>query len=387
MVHTLPEEVRMLQATVRRFVTEKLLPLEKEVEERGEFPEEKRLELRSEAIRLGLWGYAAPRKYGGGGLNALADVVVHEELGMVSDPVGSRSHVLGTGLGWMGEYCDSATEEQNQRYFIPLLKGEKDAFIAVTEPDAGSDVRGIKTTAVRKGDSYVINGAKTFITFAATADFGLVYARTNGKDDRRGSLSCFIVDKDTPGFIVGKDIPLMGRRGVHSYEVFFDNCTIPLDHLVGKEGDGFSSVQKFFVRSRLNISARACGEAQRAFDMSKEYAKSRVTFGKPLSERQAVQKMLVDSFMGIFASRTMTRETAWRYDQGEDIAIEAALLKVFSTEMACKAIDRAIQIHGGVGYTKELPLEMMYREMRLFRIGEGPTEVLVWWAARQLFKR
>ncbi len=383
---TIPEELKQLQNLAREFIKRELLPLEKEVEERDEFPEDIRRPLRQKAIKLGLWNYAAPQEYGGGGVGALGDVLVYEELGKVSMAVGT--HGLFRSVGGRGEGAKEATDEQREKYIIPVIKGEKETFFALTEPNAGSDAGAIETRAIREREHYVLNGTKTFITNADRADFGYVFAVTDWEKRRQGGISCFLVEKGTSGFSIDRRIPVMGRRGVGSYEISFTDCIIPVGQLLGEEGKGGEIFGPFLSRNRLLISSRACGTAQRALDMAVDYARGRITFGKPIIERQFVQGMLTDTFMDIFATRMMNYNLAWRLDQGfKDLDGEIALIKATATEMSFRAVDRAIQIHGGVGYSKDLPLEMMLREIRIHRIGEGPTEVLKWFAARRLFRK
>ncbi len=380
----LPEELKQFQLLVRRFVRDELAPLEKEVEETGEFPEEKRIALRKKAIELGLWNYSAPVEYGGGGLGLLATVVAYEEQGWLSQGVGWSNGVIG-GVGEMLRYLVS-NEKQREKYYLPVVRGECESFIAVTEPNAGSDAGAIETRAVKSDGEYILNGTKTFITKADRADFGLVFAVTDWEKRARGGVSCFIVEKGTPGFSVTKIIPLMGRRGLSNCELSFVDCAVPAENLVGEEGQGFRQAMRILGRGRVSTGAYAIGGAERVLEAAKSYAKQRATFGKLLAHRQAIQQMLVETAIDIHASRLMAYEAAWEGDQGMDIRLKSTMVKVFATEMACKAADRAIQIHGGLGYTKDLPLEMMFRDLRLLRIIDGATELMNWWMAGRILE-
>lgn len=384
---TLPEELKMVQELVKQFVRKELLPLEKAVEEKDEFPEDVRRGLKEKAKKLGLWAICAPKEYGGGGLGALAKVVICEELGHVSVATGYQGGIVGGPRAgfWGLEELNYATDEQKEKYFLPIIRGEKERFGAMTERNAGSDLGNMEMRAIRDGDNYILNGNKMFITAVDSSDFGLVFAVTDWQKRGRGGITAFIVDKDAPGFS-HQLIPVMGRRGLHVYELTFDNCVVPAKNVLSELGQGLELAQAGLVGARLGCAAACLGMAQRALDMAKSYAKQRVTFGQTLAKRQFVQSMVVDSETEIYASRLMLYHLAWEYDQGIDVTTKIMMVKPFVTEMAVRVIDRAIQIHGGYGYTKELPLEMMYRDARLFTIGDGASEVLRWAAARRLLR-
>ncbi|MFC2031874.1 acyl-CoA dehydrogenase family protein [Chloroflexota bacterium] len=379
---TLPEEISQLRLLARRFIRQELLPLEKQVEETGEFPKELRGKLKQKAVELGLWNYSAPVEYGGGGMGILAVAVVHAELGWVSQSLGLVGDVIGVGSEY---YLSRVTEEQKKKYLLPLVGGEKEFFAAMTEPNAGSDVSNMETRADKRGDSYILNGTKIFITNADRADFGLVWVVADWQKRAKGSITCFIVDRDTPG-MTARHITMLGRHGASTCEVNFVDCVVPEKNILGELGGGLSMIRQGLVLTRIAAAAYCIGAAERVFQISREYAKQRVTFGKTLAERQLVQSMLVDTAMDIYASRMMLYNVAWEADQGIDVQQTATMLKIFATEMACRAADRGIQIHGGYGYNKELPLELIYRDVRLMRIGDGATEVLKSWLGTRLLE-
>lgn len=386
---TLPEELKMLQAVTRRFVQEELLPVEKQVEQTGEFPEEIRLPLKKKAIALGLYSCAMPAEYGGGGLGTMGRVVVSEELGKVSVAVGLAGGIIGGTRSTAGGVTDAefATPEQLEKYVLPVIRGEKECWMALTESNSGSgDLGMMETRAVKDGDNYIINGTKIFITAIDISDFGYVLAVTDPERKRNGGVTCFIVDNDNPGLIIGRHIECMGRRGLKSYELVFDNCLVPAGNIFGVIGGGMDIFVADMNSVRLCVSATCLGMAQRALDMSKSYAKERITFGQPLSRRQSIQEMIVYAETSIHASRLMLHHTAWEADQGIDVTHRVMMLKAHVPKVACRIIDDAMQIHGGFGYSKDLPLEMMYRDARLYMIGDGAVQVLEWAAARNLLR-
>ncbi|MFC1929424.1 acyl-CoA dehydrogenase family protein [Chloroflexota bacterium] len=378
---TLDEALKMIQGLARKFIQEELLPLEKHVEETGEFSDDIRRRLRKKAVDLGLWSYQTPIEYGGGGVGLLGSVLIAEELGRVSQAVGLQGGVIGEGRETRLLDCN---EQQKKEYLLPCIRGEKELFTGLTEPNAGSDTKALETRAVKEGNSYVINGTKTFITMADRADFGLVFAVTDPEKRARGGITCFIVDKGTPGFSISREIKTFGRSGLGVFELHFDNCVVPEGNVLGQVGHGLRIILRGLTKSRVRLAAYSVGAAERAQEMAMDYAKKRVTFGKPLAERQSIQNMLVDNATNIYASRMMTYNTAWEADQGMDLRTKAMMIKVFATEMACKVVDNAIQIHGGYGYSKDLVLEMIYRDVRMFRIADGATEMGKHWIASRL---
>jgi acyl-CoA dehydrogenase len=272
--------------------------------------------------------------------------------------------------------------DMREKYLFPVLRGERHGCFAQTEPDAGSDPGSMRTTAVRDGNFYVINGTKRFITRAEYADFAQVMAATDRAKGSHGGISCFIVDMNTPGVkITARHETMMGDRPC---EILFDNVRIPASHLVGEEGGGFKLGQKFLGAGRILHCARSLGVAERCLEMSVSYAKQRVTFGKPLSERQAIQFMLVDAYTEMKAARLMIYEAATKMDAGEDVRVDLYVMKGFVDEMAFRVVDRCMQIHGGIGLTTELPIEKFWRQQRGFCITEGVTEVMKMATARHI---
>ncbi len=378
---TITEELKQHQALVRTFIQKELLPLEREVEERDVFPEDLRRRLRKKAVELGLWNYYTPVKFGGAGLGGLALVLVCQELGKVSIALGQQGGVIGVARE---SFLFDANDAQKEKYLYPYLRGEKEFFIAITEPNAGSDTSNIVTTAVKRGDRYILNGTKTLITMAQRSDFGVILAVTDLTKRKRGGITCFFVDKGTPGFSVSRKLPTMGRRGLDTCELSFIDCAVPKENILGEEGRGLKVALRGLVEDRLIITGCCLGAAQRVYEMSVDYARQRITFSQPLAKRQMIQSMILNMARDIWAVRMMVYNTAWEYDQGLDVRVKAAMVKAFAAEMACRAVDSAMQIHGGYGYCKDMVLEMIYRDVRASRMGGGAVEVLESWAASQL---
>ena len=377
------EEHRMLKDLVANFVRDELLPLEKGVLERedkgqgltiGE-AEHKRLDEVSR--KLGLWGLDAPEDIGGSDLPAVAMVGVNEELGRTVTP-----YTLPPDSPNLRMMMATVTPEQRQAYLAPYVRGETVSAIGISEPGAGGDPAGMITRAERDGDDWVINGRKIWISRAATADFTILMAVTNKDKGSRGGISAFLVDKGTPGFNVVRPIPMIG--GAVTYEVLLEDCRVPAWKMLGTEGNGFAPMQLRLGTRRIEMAAWSIGMAQRALDMIIDYAPQRVTFGMPLSERQAVQWWVADAATQIHAARLMTYDCAWKLDQGRDVRKEISMIKAFATEMAYKVVDNAMQCHGAMGMTKELPLQQMLLKLRTMRIYDGPTEVHKWVVARNL---
>lgn len=367
--YVLPDELVMLRQLVKDFVKAEVLPAEAEMgHEETDLPPEKLRPLQEKAKALGLWCLAAPEEYGGQGLSAIALAVVAEE---------SHKHRNGNynaALGAFGYEPPNAlyagTQDQIDRFVIPTVAGERRGFFAITEPNGGSDpARAIRTSATQRGSDWVLNGEKIFISDVGLADYGVVIARTG---PGRGGLTSFIVEKGMPGF-AWQAIPVI--RPSYPYQLHFDNVVVPAANVLGVEGKGFDVAQSWLVRGRVYYAAGCIGIAQCALDMAIAHAKIRSTFGDALANRQAVQWMIVDSEMELRAARWLTWEAAWKVDRGESARMEASIAKVVATETAGRVVDRAIQILGGMGVSRDLPLERWYRELRIKRIGEGPSEV------------
>lgn len=383
----LPEEIQMLRSLVRKFVRKELMPYEKLVIEREAnrglspdpvLPVEIEQELLKKAKEAGLWGIDVPKEYGGMGLGALAHVVVIEELRktivpFIFPPDAPNLHFL----------IDCCNEEQREKYLLPYARGEKKSCLALTEPAAGSDAGGIQMRAIRKGNKWVLNGTKIFISNAPKADFIITLAVTDPEKRQRGGITAFLVDRDTPGLSIPSSYPTIGE--LHPYEVVYDNVEVDDSQVLGEVGHAFIPLQNRLGVRRLEIAARCIGLAERCLEMMIEFANTRSTFGQLLKERQTVQNWITDTYTEIHMTRLLVYETAWKVDSGiKDVRMEASTAKWYATEMLSRVADRAIQLHGGMGLTKELPLEYIYRLARIYRIVEGPTEIHRWTVARRL---
>ncbi len=380
----IPENLRMTVETVRRFVKQDLEPISRQVEEEDRIPEDVIQKMRD----LGLFGLGIPEEHGGLGLGCLGECLVYEEMGKVN---ACFRTIIGTnnGIGSQGIVLDG-TSEQKQQYLPKLASGELIGCFALTEPEAGSDAANLKTTAELKGSHWVLNGRKHFITNGDIADVATVFALTDRAKRAKGGITAFIVEKTFPGFYVGTIERKMGMRGSHTCELIFDNCLVPKENVVGGEeniGKGFRTAMKTLDRGRLTMGASTMGSAQKLLDLSIDYARQRVQFGKPISHFQAIQLMLADMATNIYAARQMVYHAAWLKDTTNSSVIkEAAMVKLFCTEMANRVADMAVQIHGGMGYMKDYPVERYYRDLRLTRIYEGTSEIQRLVIARELLK-
>ncbi|MBP8310830.1 MAG: acyl-CoA dehydrogenase [Burkholderiaceae bacterium] len=377
----LDHEHRMLADLVTRFVDEELIPLEKNIlarEAAGQghaltAEEYARVDRRSRD--LGLWGLDAPEEMGGSNLPVLPMVAVNEAIGRTIVP-----YTLPPDSPNLRMLMLTASPSQKERYLEPYARGEMVSAIAISEPGAGGDPAAMKSKAERQGDHWVLNGRKIWISRAEAADFTIVMASSNREKGSRGGISAFIVDKGTPGFNIERKIPMLG--GHYTYEISLENCRVHEGQLLGEEGRGFAPMQERLSTRRVQMAAWCIGRAQRALDMMVEYAPQRSTFGVPLSERQAVQWWIADAATRIHACRLMTYEAAWRIDNKRDARTQVSMIKAYATEMAWEIIDRAMQLYGAMGMTKELPLQQMANDVRLQRVYEGPTEVHKWVVAR-----
>ena len=377
----LPEELRLLKATLRRFVDSELIPIERKSTDGEQIKPDYLKRFEDRAKELGIWQLDVPTEYGGGGMSVLARVVVWEELSRTV-AIPARGDGI-TGPSARG-ILYSLEGEMKQKYLLPLLRGEKKACFAQIEPDAGSDPGSMRTTAVRDGDHYVINGVKRFITGAGEADFMQLMVATDRTKGSRGGISCFIVDMDAPGVKLGACYETM--MGDEPWEIVLDNVRVPASHRVGTEGEGMRFGQQWLNIGRLKHGARALGVAERCLEMATSYAKQRSTFGRPLAERQAVQWMLADMFIELQAARLLVYKTATRLDRGEEAREDAYVAKYYADEMAFKTADACMQIHGGIALTTDLPIEKMWRQQRSFRITEGASEVMKMVIARHVLK-
>jgi acyl-CoA dehydrogenase len=376
----LPSELVLLRDTLRRFVDTELIPIEMQAMDGPDLKPEIRRRLEAKTRELGLWLLEVPADYGGQELSQLAITVINEEL--------ARTVALpARGPGIFGPEVRSIllalNEEQKQKYLHPVLSGEKTTAFAQTEPDAGADPGGMRTTAIRNGDHYVINGYKRFIAHAKGADFLQLVAATDKAKGSRGGLTVFLVDMDSPGVsIAGQTVHMMGDV---TYEIALDDVRVPVENRIGNEGDGMKAAQTWINANRVNQAARGLGVAARCLEMITSYSKQRSTFGRPLESRQAVQFAVADLYTKMQAGQLLTYRTAARFDAGKLSRHETFMIKIFCTELGFEAADRCMQFHGGLGTATEMPIEKMWRQSRSFMITGGPVEIMRASLAREVF--
>ncbi|MCG5073952.1 acyl-CoA dehydrogenase family protein [Paraburkholderia tagetis] len=364
------ETMNVLLDNVARFVRERLVPNEERVAETDEIPADVVNDMKS----MGLFGLTIPEAYGGLDLTMEEEVLVMFELGKTSPAFRS---IIGTtvGIGSQGIVIDG-TEEQKATWLPKLATGEIIASFALTEPGSGSDAASLKTRAERHGDHYVVNGTKRFITNAPQAGMFTLMARTNPDEARAGGITAFIVDAKTPGISFGKRDRKMGQKGAHTCDVIFEDVKVPAANIIGgKEGVGFKTAMKVLDKGRIHIAAICVAVAQRMLDDALRYAMEREQFGQPVGEFQLVQAMLADSQAELYAARCMVLDAARRRDEGRNVSTEAACAKLFASEMCGRVADRAVQIFGGAGYMADYGIERFYRDVRLFRIYEGTSQI------------
>jgi acyl-CoA dehydrogenase len=364
------ETLQILLDSLRQFVGEVLIPRENEVADTDAIPQD----IVQQMQAMGLFGLTLPEEFGGLGVTMEEEVNIAFELGRTSPAF--RSYIgTNNGIGSIGILLDG-TAEQKEHYLPKLASGELLSSFCLTEPDAGSDAASLKTSAVRDGDSYILNGTKRFITNAPHAGIYTVMARTSTEIKGAGGISAFIVERGTPGVSLGKPDHKMGHKGAHTCDVIFENARVPANQLIGGvEGVGFKTAMKVLDKGRLHIAALSVGAAERMLDDALRYALERKQFGKPIAEFQLIQAMLADSKAEIYASRCMVLDAARKRDDGHNVSTEASCAKMFSTEMCGRVADRCVQIHGGAGYVSEYAIERFYRDVRLFRIYEGTTQI------------
>ena len=365
---TLPEDVLLMRDTVRRFVVEQLDPLSETVEEEERIPESVIRQMRE----LGLFGMAIPEEFGGLGLSALAQCVVMEQLSRAN--LSFRIMITtNNGIGSLGLLL-GGTEEQKQEHLPLLAAGERIGCFALTEPEAGSDVSNIRTTAERDGDHYLLNGNKIWITNADVAHYFTIMATVDRKLGPKG-LTAFFVERDAPGLTVGRKEPKMGLHGTQVREVILDDCRVPTTSLLGEVGKGFRLAMKVLDHGRLSIAASAVGAAQRLVEAMVEHATTRVQFKRPISDNQAIQWMLADSETEVAAARGLVHHAAWKKDSGQPATKECSMAKLYATEMASRVADRAVQVFGGMGYMTGNIAERYFRDLRVYRLYEGTSEI------------
>jgi len=374
------ETISQLIGLVERFVRERLVPNENKLEEEAELPEDILKEMKA----LGLFGLTIPEEYGGLGLTMEEEILIAIALGRTSPAFRS---VMGTnnGIG-SAAIVFNGSEEQKQKYLPRYSSGEWISCFCLTEPEAGSDAASLKTTARREGDHYILNGTKRYITNAIIADTFNVMARTNPDIQGAHGISSFIVERGTPGITLGPVDKKMGQAGSKTCDVTFEDCPVPAENLIGEEGEGFVTAMKVLDRGRLHISGVSVGVAERLITDALDYALQRKQFGQPIAEQQLIQAMLADSQTETYAAKCMTLETARQRDNGENVSTESSACKLFATEMVGRVADRSVQIHGGAGYMSEYAVERFYRDVRLFRLYEGTSQIQQIIIARNMIK-
>jgi butyryl-CoA dehydrogenase len=364
----LTEEQKLLERTVREFAEAEVKPLAAEIDETGQFPRET---LRK-AAELGLTGISVAEEWGGAGMDHMSYAIVMEEIARVC---ASTSVILSVQNSlYCGTLEKFGTDEQKKEFLVPFARGEKIGCYALTEPQAGSNAAALATKAVRKGDRYVVNGTKAWITNGGAADAGVIYVNTQPEKGEKG-ITALVIEKGTPGFAVGKEEKKLGIHATACVELSFVDCEVPAANRIGNEGDGYKIALTTLDGGRIGIASQATGIAQGAFEAALAYARERQAFGHPIAEFQAIQFMLADMATEIDAARLLARRAAWKQDTGARFSMEAAIAKLFASEMATRVAHKAIQIHGGNGYSREYPVERAYRDARITEIYEGTSEI------------
>ena len=364
----LTEEQKLLQQTVREFAETEVRPLAAEIDETGRFPRE----TFQKAAELGLAGVALPDEEGGAGFDHVAYTIAIEEISRVCASTGVILSVQNS------LYCDPVhrfgTEEQKKKFLVPFARGEKIGCYALTEPQAGSNAAALQTKAVRKRDKYIVNGTKAWITNGAVADAAVVYVNTDAAKAEKG-ITALVIEKGTPGFQVGKEEKKLGVHASACCELSFTDCEVPVANRLGNEAEGYKVALSTLDGGRIGIASQAVGIAQGAMEAALAYAKDRKAFGHPIGDFQAIQFMLADMATEIDAARLLARRAAWKEDIGARFTMEASIAKLFASEMATRVTHKAIQIHGGYGYSREYPVERAYRDARITEIYEGTSEI------------
>jgi butyryl-CoA dehydrogenase len=364
----LSEEQKLLQKTVREFAESEVKPLAKELDEMGRFPRD----TFKRAAELGLTGVALPEAEGGAGFDHIAYSIVVEEISRCCASTGVILSVQNS------LYCDPihrfGSEEQKKRFLLPFARGEKIGCYALTEPQAGSNAAALQTKAIKKGDKYVINGTKAWITNGGAADAAIVYVNTDPPKGEKG-ITALVVEKGTLGFKVGKEEKKLGINATACCELIFSDCEVSVSNRIGNEGEGYKVALSTLDGGRIGIAAQATGIAQGAFEAALAWSQQRMAFGHPISQFQAIQFMLADMSTEIDAARLLVRKAAWKQDTGARFSMDAAIAKLFASEMATRVTHKAIQIHGGYGYSREYPVERNYRDARITEIYEGTSEI------------
>ncbi len=364
----LTEDQKLLQRTVREFAEAEVKPHARELDETGHFP----LDIFQKAAELGLTGVAIPESEGGAGMDHISYAIVIEEISRVCASTGVILSVQNS------LYCDPihrfGTPAQKEKFLAPFARGEKIGCYGLTEPQAGSNAAALTTKAVLKDDRYVINGTKAWITNGGAADAVILYVNTQPEKGEKG-ITALVVEKGTPGFAVGKEEKKLGIHATACTELVFTDCEVPAANRIGAEGEGYKVALSTLDGGRIGIAAQATGIAQGAFEAALSYAQQRQAFGHPISDFQAIQFMLADMTTELDAARLLVRRAAWKQDSGARFSMEASIAKLFASEMATRVTHKAMQIHGGYGYSQEYPVERAYRDARITEIYEGTSEI------------
>ena len=364
----LTEEQKLLQKSVREFAEAEVKPHAKEIDETHRFPRD----TFQKAAELGLTGIAVPENYGGAGMDHICYSIVIEEISRVCASTGTILSVQNS------LFCDPilrfGNEEQKQKFLVPFARGEKIGCYALTEPQAGSNAAALTTKAVLKGDRYIVNGTKAWITNGGAADAAVVYVNTHPEKGEKG-ITALVVEKGSKGFTVGKEEKKLGVNATACTELSFSDCEVPAANRIGNEGEGYRVALSTLDGGRIGIASQATGIAQGAFEAALSYAKQRQAFGHPIADFQAIQFMLADMSTEIDAARLLARRAAWKQDSGGRFSMEASIAKLFASEMSTRVTHKAIQIHGGYGYSREYPVERAYRDARITEIYEGTSEI------------
>lgn len=364
----LDDETLLFKTTIRQFIENEVEPYAMEIEEKDEIPSK----IIDQSRELGLFGLSIPEEYGGIGIGMVGKCAIYEEIGQTHN---GYTTLIGahTGIGSVG-IVEMGNDDQKRRYLPDMAKGIKIGAFALTEPEAGSHASNLKTSAVKKGNKYILNGTKHYITNAPIADVFTVMAVTDSTKGARG-ITSFIVEKNFPGFKVGKIERKMGLKGSHSAELIFENCEVPEENVLGKVGEGYVNALKILANGRAGLAARNLGSCQKLLDLSMAYVMEREQFGVPIIEHQAVAHMVAEMALEIEALRSFTYRVASMVDQQHKVIKEAAMLKLFGSEVYNRVADKALQVHGGLGYIQDYPIERYFRDARITRIYEGTSEI------------
>ncbi|MCZ0875197.1 acyl-CoA dehydrogenase family protein [Peribacillus sp. AS_2] len=369
MTITLTKEMQQMKEMIRNFVEREVEPFAIQIEEEDAIPEH----LVEKAKDLGLFGISIPEQYGGIGLNAVGKATVLEQLGRTHNGFVSLISAH-TGIGSTG-LVKLASEHLKNKYLPEMAAGTKIGAFALSEPGAGSDATNLATCAEKKGDYWVMNGTKHFITNGPIADVYTVFALTDKDKGAKGGITAFLVERDFPGLTVGKKDKKMGLRGSYTSQVIFEDCIIPEENVIGEVGMGYISALKILGEGRVGLAARAVGSSGKLIELSAKYAKERIQFGKPIADNQAIQWMLADMATETEAARALTMMAAQKIDEGKKVIKEASMAKLFASDVFNRVADKAVQIHGGMGYMAEYPVERFYRDARITKIYEGTNEI------------